>query len=45
MNVCKKITPLADDLNCYGDPENWRLFKGIIRPPWIKGVALKEGTG
>ena len=28
--------PYQDDLNCYGDPENWVLYRGNVNPIWIK---------
>lgn len=30
-------------LNAKGDPENWVLFKGVLRPRWFVGVTAKEG--
>ena len=26
----------AADLNAFGDPHNWMLFKGKVRPEWFK---------
>jgi len=34
----KKIAS-AKDLNAFGDPENWYLFRGIVRPEWFKKVS------
>ena len=28
-------------LSCYGDPENWYIFKGNIKPDWIKEIRVK----
>jgi len=28
-------------MNAYGDPENWYLFYGRIRPSWIRAVDKK----
>lgn len=33
--------PLVPDFNTYGDPENWWVFKGRIKPSWIKTVEKK----
>lgn len=41
LQVCRKLSDVHDDLNCFGDPENWRLFKGVIRPAWIKSVVKR----
>lgn len=41
--VCHKLTPLADDLNGFGDPENWRVFKGVVRLQWIVYAIGKNG--
>ena len=35
----KHLMPMAAALNLYGDPENWYLFKGIVKPEWFKKVA------
>jgi hypothetical protein len=34
----KGLTPLGDLLSAYGDPHNWRLFRGRIPPSWIRAV-------
>ncbi len=40
---CKKFpSPIQKDLNCLGDPENWRIFHGRIKPGWIKQVDFKK---
>ncbi|OPX91906.1 MAG: hypothetical protein A4E53_00626 [Pelotomaculum sp. PtaB.Bin104] len=39
LKVCDKISTMADDLNGYGDPQNWRLYHGEIPPNWIMAVA------
>lgn len=41
LQVCKKMTEIHDVLNSFGDPENWRLYRGKIRPEWIKAVEIK----
>lgn len=33
----------ANDLNCYGDPENWMLFKGIVLPKWFRDIDKNPG--
>lgn len=38
LAVCHSLTTVADELNSFGDPENWRLYKGNIPPEWIKRV-------
>lgn len=38
LAVGHSLTNITDDLNSYGDPENWRLYKGNIPPDWIKRV-------
>jgi hypothetical protein len=37
--VQKEVVEL---LNAYGDPENWRLFRGYIPPQWFKFVDRKN---
>lgn len=32
---------IYDILSEFGDPENWYIFKGIIKPEWIKKVTVK----
>ena len=32
---------LQRTLNSYGDPENWFVYKGVIKPHWIKKVEHK----
>jgi hypothetical protein len=41
MDVCKvEVSPKFEEaLNLYGDPENWRVYKGCISPYWIKEVV------
>ena len=42
--VCHKLTPMHADLNAFGDPENWRLFRGVVRPEWFVTVEYKRDT-
>jgi len=35
--------PAAVELNRYGDPENWRIYRGFIRPGWFREIKRKEG--
>ncbi len=36
----KFLTPeVADDLSAFGDPENWWIYQGEIRPKWILEVV------
>ena len=36
LDYCaRKRNDLAKDLNAYGDPENWWLYKGQIKPQYI----------
>ena len=32
---------MADGLNAIGDPENWRLYRGIIWPKWFTAIDRK----
>lgn len=41
MDVCKKL-PIIKEMNDFGDPENWWVFKGRIKPSWIKKVEGKS---
>lgn len=34
----RSLSTFYDIANSYGDPENWRLYKGVIPPGWIKRV-------
>lgn len=34
--------PTDSCLNAFGDPENWYVFKGRIKPGWIRKVEYKE---
>lgn len=39
----KFLTPeVADDLSRFGDPENWWIYQGEIRPEWISEVTRKD---
>ena len=37
-----KDNPLFNDMNSFGDPENWWLFKGVIIPYWIADIHYKK---
>jgi hypothetical protein len=32
---------VAEQLNAFGDPENWRLFKGVIYRKWFTSIDRK----
>ena len=36
-----KNNKVAKYLNAFGDRENWRIFKGIIRPTWFEAIDHK----
>lgn len=37
------LTPaVAKDLEAYGDPENWHIFQGRIKPQWITQVDYNK---
>jgi hypothetical protein len=38
LRFCKG-NRLAISLNAYGDPENWRLYRGNVSPEWFVGYA------
>ena len=39
----KFLTPLvANDLSCMGDPENWWIYQGEIKPKWITEVVYND---
>lgn len=38
------VADVAEQLSCMGDPENWYVFDGNIRPHWIKEIGRREGT-
>lgn len=40
--LCKSLS-IIEGFNDYGDPENWWVFAGRIRPGWIREVEAKEG--
>jgi hypothetical protein len=29
-------------LSSFGDPENWYVYHGIIKPTWFKGIVFKN---
>ena len=37
LAFCKGNT-LAKDLNAFGDPQNWRLFKGAVSASWFTAI-------
>ena len=41
LDICDKI-PIDPAMNAYGDPENWYVFIGRIKPRWIRQVDGKE---
>ena len=41
MDICDKL-PIDEAMNAYGDPENWFVFQGRIKPGWIRRVEQKE---
>ncbi len=49
MENCKPWTQMkflvpevANDLSAYGDPENWHIFSGRIKPQWITEIEFKN---
>jgi len=39
------LTPeVAKDLEAFGDPENWHIFQGKIKPQWITQIDFNEAT-
>jgi hypothetical protein len=40
LDLCHKF-PIDEYLNAYGDPENWHIFKGKIKPSWIRAIDKK----
>ncbi len=41
LDICGKL-PIDQHLNAYGDPDNWYVFQGRIKPGWIRQVEQKE---
>ena len=41
FDICDKL-PIDEAMNAYGDPENWFVFQGRIKPGWIRRVEQKE---
>lgn len=41
LDICDKL-PIDEAMNAYGDPENWFVFQGRIKPGWIRRVEQKE---
>jgi len=37
----ERIRVAAEVLNMFGDPENWYVFHGIVRPEWMKKVSAR----
>jgi len=40
LDVCQK-NEMKDVLNDFGDPENWYVFKGRIKPGWFREVVSR----
>jgi hypothetical protein len=40
LSVCRQV-PLHEVLNSLGDPENWMLFRGRVKPAWIRRVERR----
>lgn len=34
------LSPAYQDLSAFGDPQNWRLWHGVIPPEWIAAVEF-----
>ena len=34
----------AEALNTFGDPENWYVYKGVIKPTWFKKVIKNKNN-
>jgi hypothetical protein len=41
LDICDKL-PINETMNAYGDPDNWYVFQGRIKPGWIRQVEQKE---
>ena len=41
LDICNKF-PIDRHLNAYGGPENWHVFRGRIKPSWIRQIVQKE---
>jgi hypothetical protein len=44
LEFCNGTTIDFGFLNTYGDPENWRLYQGRIKPGWFRQIDLKGGS-
>jgi len=40
LDVCDRL-PIDPCMNEFGDPENWYVFRGRIKPGWIRQVEEK----
>ena len=40
QDVCETFN-IDEYMNAYGDPENWYVFEGRIKPSWIRSVENK----
>ena len=40
LDICDSL-PIDEAMNAYGDPENWYIFEGRIKPSWIRKVEKK----
>jgi len=43
LDICDRF-PIDEYLNAYGDPENWYVFNGRIKPGWIREVEKKVSS-
>jgi hypothetical protein len=41
IDFCKQLPGYFDFLNTHGDPWNWRLFEGRIKPGWFMKIDRK----
>lgn len=43
LDICSRF-PIDQHLNTYGDPKNWYVFDGRIKPGWIRQIRPKDIT-
>lgn len=42
VRICKELAPASwRNLNSKGDPENWYLYRGRVRPSWVRRVDAR----
>jgi len=41
LDICNRL-PIDSHFNAYGGPENWYVFRGRIKPSWIRQIVQKE---